>query len=435
MQKSLGKLYLIFGLFCLILTLFFGVMAAHSYIIPGFWKDLLGFQQLRPIHASSALFWILVSANGLVIHFQTKSRNKWIDNFALALLAIAYVSMIIAYVKQDFGGREYWEAGWPFSSLVLAAFVLLFINGLRFFIGTKPRKVYHWMWLSGSSFLVLCMAENFLWLIPGIHADTVKDLTLQWKANGAFVGAWNQLIYGVSFQLMEKIGGKDAVVESKTAYGMFFLGLFNLIFNWGHHVYLVPTYAYVKFIGYTVSMTEWIFFIRIFTDWKKSLPAELFKLRKQEGTYWFLVASETWIMLNMGLAILMSIPAINLYTHGTHITVAHSMGATIGINSMILLGGIWFMAFGNKPMSKWNRFWFWLSQSSLLVLWLSLLMAGIIKSIWNSEGQKHAFAFMMQQSGIAFKLFAWSGSLLMLALGAIGIQLLLKLIKTEPKLN
>ena len=116
---------------------------------------------------------------------------------------------------------------------------------------------------------------------------------------------------------------------------MYFLGLFNLMFNWGHHIYTLPTEKYIRYIGYAVSMTEWIFFIKIFYQWKKSVST--IQKNYHYFPYRFLMAADLWVFLNMAQAILMSIPAINIYTHGTHVTVAHAMGTTIGINSMILL--------------------------------------------------------------------------------------------------
>jgi len=57
--------------------------------------------------------------------------------------------------------------------------------------------------------------------------------------------------------------------------------------------------------------------------------------------------------LSLSLAIAMSVPAINVYTHGTHFTVAHTMGTTIGINSFLLLAFV-FDILENKvrPYSK-----------------------------------------------------------------------------------
>lgn len=58
--------------------------------------------------------------------------------------------------------------------------------------------------------------------------------------------------------------------------------------------------------------------------------------------YRFLMAADYWVIINLAMGILMSIPAINLYTHGTHITVAHAMGTTIGINVMIILASAFY---------------------------------------------------------------------------------------------
>src|SRR5690554_7380910 len=56
-----------------------------------------------------------------------------------------------------------------------------------------------------------------------------------------------------------------------------------------------------------------------------------------------MLLADFWIFLNIILALLISIPAINLFTHGTHITVAYSMGTTIGINTLILLSSVTFI--------------------------------------------------------------------------------------------
>ena len=74
----------------------------------------------------------------------------------------------------------------------------------------------------------------------------------------------------------------------------------------------------------------------------------------------------------------MSIPALNLYTHGTHVTVAHAMGTTIGINSMILFAAC-FDFFGDRNIalmakSRWLNTAFWTAQAALFVFWLSLNM-------------------------------------------------------------
>jgi nitric oxide reductase subunit B len=75
-----------------------------------------------------------------------------------------------------------------------------------------------------------------------------------------------------------------------------------------------------------------------------------------------------------------SIPGINFFTHGTHITVAHAMGSTIGINTTILLASLFFInqeTLNTKLLTKL----FWIFHFSLLVFWLALIVAGAKKGL------------------------------------------------------
>ncbi len=59
---SIGKLFLLTALVMLLLGLIFGVLSTVSYLVPDFLKDTLGFTILRPLHVSSAVFWIILGA-------------------------------------------------------------------------------------------------------------------------------------------------------------------------------------------------------------------------------------------------------------------------------------------------------------------------------------------------------------------------------------
>lgn len=207
---------------------------------------------------------------------------------------------------------------------------------------------------------------------------------------------------------------------------MFFLGLFNLMFNWGHHIYTLPTEQYIRYVGYAVSMTEWIFFIRIIYAWKKSLTD--MQKNYHYFPYRFLMAADVWIFINMGQAILMSIPAINLYTHGTHITVAHSMGTTIGINSMILFAACFeFFDFRKNIQPSAMRVLniaFWVSQVSLLLFWLSLNLSGVKKALWQMAEKQGSYSEMLSSLSIFFNSFYIAGIFLMLSFSTLAFMLI-----------
>lgn len=270
------------------------------------------------------------------------------------------------------------------------------------------------MWLTGIIFFLFTYLESNLWLIPYFRDSLVKDMTIQWKSYGSLVGSWNMLIYGSSIYLMDKIAGNKKYSLSKTGFGIYFLGLFNLMFNWGHHIYTLPTAPYIKHIAYAVSMSELLLFGRMIWQWKTSVASarKYFYYRP----YQFLIAADFWIFMTLGLAIAMSVPALNIYMHGTHVIVAHTMGATIGINTMLLLafafeiiGGGSVCGSKQRSIIKWG---YWLMNCSLFVFWTALIVAGFLKSYWEFRQPDLPFGLMMISLKPWFHLFYFSGVVL-----------------------
>ncbi|HRF16886.1 MAG TPA: hypothetical protein PK977_01910, partial [Chitinophagaceae bacterium] len=97
---------------------------------------------------------------------------------------------------------------------------------------------------------------------------------------------------------------------------------------------------------------------------------------------------------------------------GTHITVAHAMGTTIGINTMLLFASVFYIIQNeNKPVferSKPTIGWgILITNVSLLLFWSSLLGSGLLKI--SAKLNNEVFASIMQKSQPWFKLFAYSG--------------------------
>lgn len=226
------------------------------------------------------------------------------------------------------------------------------------------------------------------------------------------------LIYGSSIFLMDKISNSKKYSHSRIAFLLYFIGLFNLMFNWGHHIYTLPTHIFVKHISYAVSMTELLILGRIILLWKASLSTA--KKNFYQTSYRFLIAADVWVFLTLVLAIAMSIPAINVYTHGTHITVAHTMGATIGINSFLLLAiavDILKDSCRNfEPYRKLFHKGYWLVNISLLVFWISLIGAGVLKAKWQLSTPQIPFSSMMLQLRPFFIVFFIFGVIMMIGI-------------------
>ncbi|NDK55791.1 cbb3-type cytochrome c oxidase subunit I [Pontibacter fetidus] len=418
MSKSLGFLSIATGLCFLVAGIVFGTLGGIFYLFPQDLRDLLPFTKLRPLHVSSIIFWILFTAIGGLYLYLPKHKNRLATKLGLGqymLLFTAAITILGCYVAGIFGGREYWEYPPVLGALIAASFVLLGINfykSIRHKPATEPWPVYRWMWFSGILFFILSFAESYLWLIPYFKQNLVRDMAVQWKSYGSLVGSWNMLINGSALFVMEKISGDKTAARKPLTYFMFFLGLFNLMFNWGHHIYSLPVSNTIRYTAYIVSMTELLILAKIIWNWRSSLTHA--KKHSHILAYRFFTAADIWILLNLVMAILMSVPAINLYTHGTHITVAHAMGTTIGINTMLLLASVCYACkrflgdFTASKLKLLNR-GLYLSNFSLLIFWVALIGAGISKTVLQTGNPNLPHALLMQQLVPWFVGFAVSG--------------------------
>ncbi|MDI1354491.1 MAG: cbb3-type cytochrome c oxidase subunit I [bacterium] len=436
-QLNSGKLFLASSLVMLFFGLIMGSLASLSYVLPNYLKDTIGFVSLRPMHVSSVLFWIILGASGCIYsgleYVSEQKPSKTLATIQWALWLVAIVGIFYSYFTKQFGGREYWEFNPIWALPIIGAWVVFLFNFFRCTRVLKKWPVYMWMWMTGMIFFLFTFIENYLWVFPYFRTHFITDMTIQWKVNGSLVGSWNQIIYGTAFFLMDRISGNKKAGFSKLAFGMYFLGLFNLMFNWGHHIYTLPTLPYVRYMGYGVSMTEWIIFARIFYTWRVSVSDV--QKHYHYFPFRFLFAADAWVFFNLGQALLMSIPAINIYTHGTHVTVAHAMGTTIGINSMILLAAC-FEFFSGK-CSSFNKanvglsIAFWGAQVSLFAFWIALNAAGIKKGIWQMASVQIPYGKMMQSLHPYFVVFAIAGFFLLISITILVFVLLRSYVRCE----
>jgi nitric oxide reductase subunit B len=266
-----------------------------------------------------------------------------------------------------------------------------------------------------------------LWLLPYFRNNLARDLTVQWKAYGALTGSWNMLVYGTAIFIMTRIKGNETIAHSRGAFLMYFLGFANLLFGWAHHIYIVPSAPWIRMLSYIISMTELLIFAKIIIDWKGSLE----EARKDFHiiSYKFIVASDVWIFLNLAVALAISVPAVNIYTHGTHVTVAHSMGSTIGINTMILLASAFYLI-ADVTRKEFTRFQktsvtigFWTFNLFFAVFWIALIFAGIEKGILTID-DKLSFREIMEKINPVLMIFAFSGIGMLVGLSMVILPML-----------
>jgi nitric oxide reductase subunit B len=406
--------------------LLFGVIGSFQYLLPSFLKDQLSFSKTRPLHVYLVISWIFVAAQGGIYYYLPRIARRnifWPQGVLLHFVMQTLISLgiILSFFMGKFGGREYLEFPPWLGICFIASWIPFAIN---FFKTLSPDyrqvPVYVWMWSCGIIFFFITMFESYLWLFEYFRTNIVRDITIQWKALGSMVGSWNMLVYGTGMYIMERMNPQSNVARGRLPFFFFFLGLTNLMFNWGHHTYIVPAAPWVKNVSYIISMTELLILGYIIFKWRKTFT----EARKNYHLipFRFLSFADAWIFLNLALAIVISVPAINQYTHGTHITVAHAMGATIGINSMLLFASLFFIlqqlkhdAFDRKR--KRIAVGIFITNISLLFFWFSLIGAGITRMNTSDSG----FYYFLEKCKPFFRIFTASGVFIFLGLGLLMI--------------
>lgn len=419
---TIGLRFMRLGMLALAAGMLFGVIGGFQFLFPAFLQELL-FTKTRPLHVSLVVSWIFLIAIGGIYFYLPRQKNLelWSPRAATVhywVFVITGLAILFSYLAGRFGGREYFE--YP-AALSIPIFITWILFGVNYFKTVGKRKegpwpVYYWMWGTGIVFFFITFCEAYLWLIPYFRESMIREIIVQWKSYGALTGSWNMLVYGTAIYVASRIAGEEQTARSKLAYGLYFLGLFNLMFGWAHHTYLVPSQTWIRTFAYFVSMSELVVLGKILWDWRGSLAT--WQKHKYCNAYRFLFAADIWIFINLLLALLISVPALNLITHGTHVTVAHAMGSTIGINTMILLGSIFYVIREELPRrvhaacTRQLKIGYWTANASLGVFFAALILAGLGKGLYTGA----SFQEMMLQIRPFLLIFSISGVTLMLGL-------------------
>ncbi len=418
-DSLIGLKFMRLGILALAVGMFFGVIGGFQFLFPEFLRELL-FTKTRPLHVSLVVAWIfLISIGGIYLYLPRQQNLKlWSPraaNVHFWVFVVTGLAILASYLAGKFGGREYFEYPAVLSIPIFLTWILFGVNYFKTVSKSKgPWPVYYWMWATGIVFFFITFCEAYLWLIPYFRESMIREIIVQWKSYGALTGSWNMLVYGTAIYVASRIAGSEETATSKLAYSLFFLGLFNLIFGWAHHTYLVPSQTWIRTFAYMVSMTELLILGKILWDWRASL--QTYQKHQYCNAYRFLFAADIWIFINLILALLISVPALNLITHGTHITVAHAMGSTIGINTMILLASIFYVIREELPQhvhagrTKQVQIGYWTANISLAVFFSALVLAGLGKGLYTGG----SFQDMMLQIRPFLLVFAVSGIGLML---------------------
>lgn len=351
---------------------------------------------LRPLHTGAAMGWIYFAGMAMAQRWlfehlcermpgeqalTVARRMAWRARLQQGLWIGSALVATYAYATGHTSGREYLEFP-PWLALpILAGWLLFaanFVAATGFALGSLP--VYAWMWGTSVCLFVTSFLEAQAWLLDVLRARPVRDMAIQWQAMGSLVGSFNLLVYGSVSWLATRLSGDAAYARSNTAWALFLVGILNSFTNYGHHTYHLPQGETMKWVSFVVSMSEIAIFAKV--AWDCTGLA-----RKWAGRGgWpvvsaLLIATTAWTALQLLLALIISVPPLNVFVHGTLAIPAHSMGTLIGIDTMAMLAaGLWLARErigAEAAVARPRVVGVLLANAGLALMWSALLWVGI----------------------------------------------------------
>ncbi len=382
------------------------------------WHTMLSIYWISTCWIASSIF-ILPILTGQEIQGQAKRIN-----ILFSMLFVLIVGSVVGVFLGPIGffkDFSYWfgSQGWEFVEFGRAYQYLLMLSFLYWvfiiYKGLKPvlnRKltwdIPHWIMYAviGIPFLFI---SGF---VAGPETNFVIADFWRWMVVHMWVEAFFEVFITVIISYLMVLMGlvnKEAAIRVIYFATILFLGtgLLGISHNFYWNAKPVATMA----LGSVFSTMQFVPLILLTVEaWRfKSMPhhataGDLKGIQNFafEEVFLFLIAVNFWNFFGAGvLGIIINLPIMNYYEHGTYLTVNHAHAALMGVYGNVSLAALIFSVKILTKPEAWNtrllRFCFWCFNIGLmLMVILDLFPAGIIqlmavieKGLWY--GRSHEF--------------------------------------------
>jgi nitric oxide reductase subunit B len=397
-----------------------GLLAATHYAEPGFLFGKLDFSVAKTLHIDTMILWLLMGFMGSIYWFLPSELGRETEGIKLAELmlyvlcaAIVVVALVFTFVQygesNEFTlwfinqGRKYVEAPrWAAIGIVLVVIVFCY-NIVATAI--KAKKVTGVM-----AVLMLDLVPLFaLYLIafPRITNMAVDLFWWWWLVHLWVEGTWEVLIGCImALALMQLLGTSRRIVET-WLYIEVALVLGTGILGLGHHYFWIGTPHYWLAIGGLFSALEPLPLLGMVVHAVYDAGTHHLKTTNKPALYW-MMAEAFGNFLGAGVfGFMMTLPQINLFSHGTQWTVSHGHFAFWGAYACGVLSVVYLALQKSRGVTELNGgHWKWsfgLLNIGLIGMVGALLISGIAQAFYERAiGGSTLQAFIDAQSNAWF---------------------------------
>jgi len=366
------------------------LLGALDLVIPDL-PSPIPFQYGRAIHLGLADFWPLIGTMGLVYFFITAELNREIFSPRLARwqfwLVILFTLAVLGTLALRIGnGREFLE-GLPIFYLgICLALAVASYNLIRTLLAAKRQITPAAAVMTvGITLLLLLLLPNTMTYSNPVADEATKFWVVHlWEELGfelilaAFIATFFIAAHLAARPQVEKWLYLDASLAT-------IAGLYAT----GHHYYWIGFPAIWLFIGFVASLLQIVPVGMLVVMTYHGLKTNKVRSNREKLTLWLLLSSLFYHVTGASLVgLLISVPWLNLYLHGTYITSGHAHLALFGSTGFAVLAGCYYvLSRGSEPTPQGYRagvLAVLLLNAGLLTMALALLVAGILETyLWR----------------------------------------------------
>ncbi len=366
----------------LLLQITYGFIMAFAHLGYDGLHEIIPFNAATATHKNLLVVWILSGFMGAAYFIIPDEAEHELISVPLAKLqfwslAIVGVVAVIGFHLNWWEGRKFLEIPRPLDYLVVANVLLfLYIIIMTLWKG-KKRTTTSLVLTMGLLFAALLYLPGMIWF----DNQTMDSFFRWWVVHLWVEGVWELIMGGILAYLLIKLTGVDREVIEKWLYVIVGLTFISGVLGTGHHYYYIGTPKYWLLIGGIFSAMEplaflgmALFAVAMYRKGEKRHPNTM-------ALNWTL---GTAILSFVGaglLGVAHTLPAVNLYTHGTFVTAMHGHLAFWGAYGMLVLGMITYAAplltgrkLYNAPGASYA---FWLSNIGMIGMTTAFAAAGV----------------------------------------------------------
>ncbi len=386
-----------------------GLTAAFELIFPHMSGNIswLVFSRIRPVHTNAAIFAFVGNGIFTAVYYSTPRLLKT-PMYSKLLGNIHFwgwqLIIVLAALTLPFGftqSKEYAELIWPIDVLVVLIWVVFGLNLIMTMVKRRVKHIYVSIWFYIATWVtiaVLYITNNLAlpvsWTMSyPIYAGIQDALVQWWYGHNAVAFFLTTPVLGMMYYFVPKASNRP-IYSYKLSIIHFWALIFLYIWAGPHHLLYSALPDWAQALGVVFSV------MLIAPSWGGMING-LLTLRgawdkvREDPVLKMLVVAVTAYGMSTFEGPMLSLKSVNALSHFTDWTIAHVHIGTLGWNSMMNFGMIYWLVprlFKTKLWSvKLANVHFWIATLGMLFFSIPLYFAGFTQALMWKQFTEEGF--------------------------------------------